>query len=81
MKLKEKLQKKKTELKEQYQRGKIVTEQIRAERLRKKAEKLSNLKPGSIRRGMAMKMKPLDFMKDHYEYRKTKRQKQDKEED
>ena len=59
--------------KAQLQRGVEVTEQLKAERLRKKFVKIEELGPGSIRYGMAHKQNPLDFMHDVYDKRKAKR--------
>lgn len=75
----EKLKQKKQKLKEQYQRGKIVTEQIRAERLRKKKHKMGNYEPGMIRYGLAVKQNPIDLMKDAYERRQHKRKEKQKD--
>jgi len=79
MSWKEKLIRKKQELKAQYERGKVVTEQMKAEKLRRKGQKLGSLKPGSIRRGLALKQHPTEFMKEHYEYRKQRRKEKQKE--
>lgn len=78
MSLKERLAKKKADLQAQYQRGIEVTEQMKAEKLRKRKEKLGNLKPGaisSIRVGLAARSGPLDVMKGEYSRRKYERKK------
>lgn len=77
MKLKERLLEKKHKLLEQYQRGKVVTEQMKAEKLRRKSNKLSSMKPGArkaITEGLALKKKPLSVMRDEYERRKKARE-------
>jgi len=82
----DKLRKKKQELE---QRGRVVTEQRRAERLRKKInkkkdkiDKISKLDPASARRniheGLAMRKNPIGFMKDFYAAKKYKREKKEK---
>ena len=60
----------------QYQRGKEITEQMKAERLRKKQNSLVDAKPGAvttIRRGMFTRANPLDLMKEEYTRRKYER--------
>jgi epoxyqueuosine reductase QueG len=77
MSIKERLLEKKRKMQEQYQRGKQITEQMKAERLRKKANKLSSMKPGArkaISEGLATRSKPLDVMKREYERRKYERE-------
>lgn len=73
MSWKERLIKKKQDLKEQYQRGKVVTEQIRADKLRRKKQKMGNYKPGMFRYAFTVRQHPVDFMKDNLEERKRKR--------
>jgi len=80
MSIKEKLLKKKQDLQEQYQRGKERTEQMKAEKLRKKANKLSNMKPGArkaITEGMMAKKSVMQVMKDEYARRKYDRESKD----
>ena len=60
-------------MQQQIQRGKEVTEQIRAEKLRKKKQKMKLVEPGTIRYGLHYKQSVGDFMKDAYERRKQKR--------
>ena len=60
----------------QYQRGKKITEQMKAERLRKKQNSLIDAKPGAvttIRRGLFTRANPLDVMKEEYARRKHER--------
>jgi len=61
---------------EQIQRGRIVTEQMRADKLRKKNDWVANMKPGALRSitvGLKTKASPLDVMKEEYERRKYER--------
>lgn len=61
----------------QYKRGKEITEQMRAERLRKRQSNLVDAKPGAItaiKRGMFTKANPLDVMKEEYVRRKYERE-------
>ena len=75
----DKLKKKKQSLKDQYNRGKVVTEQIRADKLRKRKQKMGALEPGMVRYGLTVKQHPVDFMKDSLERRQRKRkEKQEK---
>lgn len=77
MSIKERLLNKKKQLQEQYQRGKQVTEQMKAERLRKKANRLSSMKPGARKamvEGLATRSKPMDVMRREYERRKYERE-------
>ena len=74
--LKEKLRKKKKDLQAQYHRGIEVTEQMRAEKLRKKINKVVNLKPGARRamhEGLMARKSPVDVMKEEYSRRKYER--------
>jgi hypothetical protein len=69
---------KKQKLLEQLDRGKVVTEQMKAERLRKRHNNISNMKPGAkkaILEGLVMKKSPLDVMKEEYSRRKYERNK------
>lgn len=74
----DKLKAKKKQMQEQMQRGRVVTEQMRSERQRKRIQKkIQNSKlaePGTIKYGLAYKQNPLDFMHDAYEIRKQKRE-------
>ena len=74
MSIVERLKKKKQKLKDQYQRGKEVTEQMKAERLRRKGKKMSSITPGTIRYGLANRQSPLDLMEDVKRRRKEKRE-------
>ena len=78
MNLKDKLKEYIDAKKEQLQRGVEVTRQMKAEKLRKKYEKISNYEPGTFRYGLAHKQKTLDFMRDCYEKRKEKRKEKNK---
>ena len=73
MKLLERLQKKKQKMQDQMQRGKEVTEQLRAEKLRKKKEKAKYLQPGTFRFGLHHRQSISGFMEDVRERRKNKR--------
>jgi len=75
----EKIKKKKKELSDQMQRGREVTEQMKAERLRKKGKRMSRYEPGTIRYGIAHKQSPIELMGDAYQRRKEKRE--EKEQD
>ena len=61
-------------LRKQYQRGKEVTLQKRAEKLRKKGKTFASIEPGTIRYGIANKQNPLDMMKDAKCRREQKRE-------
>lgn len=69
----ERLQEKKKKMLEQMQRGREVTEQKRADRLRKRSEKARLYEPGTFRYGLTHKQNPLDFMKDVKKRREEKR--------
>lgn len=77
MKLLDKMKAKKKSMKDQMKRGMEVTEQMKAERLRKKINKRIHMKPGArqaIVHGIAMRKRPMDVMKDEYNRRKYKRE-------
>lgn len=78
MTLKDKLDAKKAKLLSQYKDGKKVTEQMKAERMRKKIINGKNYGPGSVKYGMQHRQNPIDFMKDAYAARKTKREEKKK---
>jgi len=62
----------------QIQKGKEVTQQMKAEKLRKKMNKLADAKPGAVttmRKGMMTKQSPIDVMKEEYSRRKYEREK------
>ena len=66
----------------QIQRGRKITEQMKAERLRKKQNSLVDAKPGSIttiRRGLFTRANPLDLMKEEYARRKYERDNKQKD--
>jgi len=72
---------KKKELQDQYRRGVERTEQMKAEKLRKKANKLKHMKPGARKamiEGVAMKKSPMAVMRDEYSRRKYERQQKKK---
>ena len=74
MALKDKLQKYIIKKQEQIQKGKAVTEQMKAERKRKRLQKMKYAEPGTITFGLHYKQNPIDFMKDSYERRKLNRE-------
>lgn len=60
----------------QIQKGKEVTQQMKAEKLRKKMNKLADAKPGAvtaIRQGLATRSSVKDVMKQELERRKYER--------
>ena len=73
----EKMKKKKKELSDQMQRGREVTEQMKAEKLRKKGKKIASLEPGTFRYGIMHKQGMLEFMEDVKRRRKEKREEQE----
>ena len=76
MKLLTKLKEKKDKLKKQYDRGKEVTQQMKAEKLRKKVNKLADAKPGAVttmRKGLMAKQSFIDVMKEENSRRKYER--------
>jgi hypothetical protein len=78
MGLKEKLKELKAKAEEMKQRGRIITEQQRAEKLRRKSNKISSMKPGAHRaivEGIAMKQKPWEVAGYEYSRRKYEREK------
>ena len=58
----------------QIQKGIKVTEQMKAEKERKKLKKAESCGPGSFRYGLAYRQNPMDFMKDVAERRKRERE-------
>jgi len=72
--MKEKLQKFIDKYQKQYQRGKEVTEQMKAEKQRKKLQKMKYVEPGTIKWGMHYKQNPVEFMKDSYARKKRLRE-------
>jgi len=84
MSLKDKLEKKKQKLKMQMQKGQEVSEQMRAEKLRKKKQSIKNAKPStisSVRTGLFLKQSPLEVMKVEYDRRKYERKNKFNKED
>lgn len=84
MKLLDKLKEKKKKMHAQMQRGREVTEQMKAEKVRKKMNNLLHMKPGAkqaIVHGLAMKKSPMDVMKEELYRRRYEREqkKKDKE--
>jgi len=78
MSLLEKLSRKKDEMVKQMRRGREVTEQMRAEKLRRKQKKLADMKPSTKRTillGLKNRSSPLDVMKEEYSRRKYEREK------
>lgn len=61
-------------MQEQMQRGRVVTEQMKAERLRKKANKISYCEPGTIRYALLHRQHPLELMEEAKRRRKEKRE-------
>ena len=81
MKALERLKAKKKSMLDQMQRGRVVTEQMRAERLRKKINKRIDMKPGvrqAIVHGLAMKKHPMDVMKGELSRRRFEREQKKK---
>jgi len=82
--LRKKLEEQRKKMQELKQRGIERTEQQKAEKLRKKQNKMVNMKPGArkaIIEGVALKKNPLDVMKDEYERRKYERKQKAKDKD
>ena len=76
-----KLKEKKQKMQAQMQRGLVVTEQMRAEKKRKRMNKRMNLKPGArqaISHGLMMKKHPMEVMKEEYDRRQYKRKQKKK---
>ena len=73
-----KLEIKKKGMQDTIQRGRVVSEQMKAESLRKKNEKLLNSKPSAVstvRKHLMMKtLNPLNVMKDEWDRRKYERE-------
>ena len=69
----ERLKEKKKKMQDQMKRGRVVTEQKRAARLRKKSSKVQYHEPGTIGYGLMHKQNPLDLMKDVKQRREEKR--------
>ena len=81
MSLLDKLREKKKSMQDQMERGRKVTEQMKAERLRKKIDKKINMKPGArqaIVHGMSMRKSPMDVMREEYDRRRFEREQKQK---
>ena len=66
------------------QKGQEVSEQMRAEKLRKKKQSIKNAKPStisSVRTGLFLKQSPLEVMKVEYDRRKYERKNKFNKED
>lgn len=77
MKLLERLNKTKLKMQKQIQKGKEITEQQRAEKLRQKRKRYSNMQPGArkaITEGILFNKSVKDVMKDEYNRRKYERE-------
>ena len=65
----------------QMRRGIEVTEQMKAEKLRKRMMRVDDLGPGTIRYGLAHKQSVGEFMRDALERRRSMRKAKQKDED
>ena len=82
MKLLDRLKEKKRKMLAQMERGRVVTEQMKAEKKRKRMDNLIHMKPGAkqaIVHGMAMKKNPMDVMKEEHSRRRYEREQRNKE--
>lgn len=82
MSMLDRLKEKKKKMQDQMQRGRIVTEQMKAERKRKKMNKLLHMKPGAkqaLVHGMAMKKHPLEVMSEELSRRRYEREQKKKQ--
>lgn len=82
MKLLDKLREKKRKMLAQMERGRVVTEQMKADRKRKRMNNLIHMKPGAkqaITHGLMMKKNPLDVMKEEHSRRRYEREQKNKE--
>ena len=82
MKLMEKLNAKRSKMQKQMRKGMEVTEQMKAEKKRKRLNKMVNMKPGAkqaIVHGIAMKKKPLEVMREELDRRRFEREQKRKE--
>lgn len=81
MSLLDRLKEKKRSMLAQMQRGREVTEQMRADKKRKKMDNLIHMKPGScqaITHGLMMRKKPMEVMREEYERRRYEREQKQK---
>jgi len=76
--MKDKIKKYIKSKKDQMQRGMEVTQQMKAEKMRRKLQRQKYLEPGTISYGLAFKQNPLDLMQDVKEKRKQRREEKDK---
>ena len=60
------------------QRGRVVTQQMKADKLRRKGKRMSMYEPGTIRYALAHKQNPLDLMEEAKQRRKNKRELEEK---
>ena len=72
--MKEKLKKYIQSKREQMQRGLEVTQQMKAEKQRRKLQRMKYYEPGTMRYGLAYKQNPVEFMEDVKKRRKQKRE-------
>ena len=77
----DKLKKKKQKMQEQMQRGRIVTEQMKADKLRKKGKRISIYEPGTIRFALIHRQSPSELMEDVKCRRKEKRENRKREQE
>jgi hypothetical protein len=75
MRLSERLSRFIEDKKAQIQKGIMVSEQMNAEKLRRKQEKAKYLEPGTVRYGLAFKQSPTEVMRMAYDKRKMDREK------
>lgn len=81
MSLKEKMQRYILSKKQQMQRGIEVTQQMKAERMRRKIQNARHLQPGTMKYGLFHRQNPLEFMTEAYDVRKKKRDMKTKNKD
>lgn len=75
------MKEKKKKMKAQMQRGRIVTEQMKAEKKRKRTDNLIHMKPGArqaIAHGLAMRKNPMEVMREEYVRRRYEREQKKK---
>lgn len=76
MKILEKMKKKQIEMQQKVQKGRMISEQERAERIRKKKKQIKDMKPGAvktIREGLMYRKSVLQVMKEEYDRRFPKK--------
>lgn len=82
MKLLDKLKEKKKKMQAQMERGRVVTEQMKADKKRKHMDNFIHMKPGArqaITYGLAMKKNPMEVMKEDYNRRRYEREQNKKD--